>query len=253
MDIVKQVIDQRVRKIIKENPDLDIFGNDDERNLSRAFLLLGVATYFDKDITDIVSFITEGGGDGGFDAAYLEPDDNTLRVTFFQAKYTRNLEKETRFPANSVEKAIMTIRSVFDPASSILLNKNSRRVVDQIRSYISDGYIPFVTYVMLNNGSKWDIDGDNKINNEFNALSPVEFIHFNHIDIINSIARGKSIVVKYHFEQKKEEYYNLAERKLAALLEKEYFKPASQIDGRSLSAFFRRFEFIEKVLFPDIV
>ena len=87
MDIAKQIIDQRVRKIIDENPDLEIVSRDDERKLSTAFLLLGVAAYLDKDIADILVYITEGGSDGGFDAAVLDVDVDTLHVTFFQAKY----------------------------------------------------------------------------------------------------------------------------------------------------------------------
>ena len=41
MDIAKQIIDQRVNKILEDNPE--IFQNtDEERRRSKAFLLLGV-------------------------------------------------------------------------------------------------------------------------------------------------------------------------------------------------------------------
>ncbi len=63
MDIAKQIIDQRVNKIIEENAGLFEKGNL-ERNRSKAFLLLGVAAYLDIDLTEAVQYLTDGGNDG---------------------------------------------------------------------------------------------------------------------------------------------------------------------------------------------
>lgn len=71
MDIAKQIIDQRVNKILEENPEL-FSDSGAERKKSKAFLLLGVAAYLDIDIAEAVQYITDGGSDGGFDAAYIE-------------------------------------------------------------------------------------------------------------------------------------------------------------------------------------
>ena len=202
MDIAKQIVDQRIRKIIEENPDLDLFTSDDEQNLSTAFLLLGVATYWDKDIADIMGGVTEGAGDGGIDAAYIEPGENTIEVTFFQAKYVRDLDKDANFPANAIEKAVSTVKSVFDPNALMLLNEQTRSVVDQIRSYIADGYIPYVTFVMLNNGDSWNRDGQNKIDNEFQGQAQVRFVHFNHADILHVISRDTLVNTKIRFSGK---------------------------------------------------
>lgn len=60
MDIIKQIIDQRVNKIA----DDDLFGiaeRDPERNRSKAFLLLGVAAYLDIDLEEAVQYLTDGG------------------------------------------------------------------------------------------------------------------------------------------------------------------------------------------------
>ena len=202
MDIVKQIVDQRTQKIINENSDLEILAKDAGQKISRAFLLLGVAVYMDKDVADIVGYITEGGDDGGFDAAAMEISGNTLYVTLFQAKYVRDLEKDSAFPANAVEKAVVAVKSIFDRNSIIALNEKSRRVVEQIRSYTSDGYIPQVRFVLANNGSKWNRDGQNKIDNEFGNTAQIEFIHFNHDNIIDAIDRRKSINAKIHFSGK---------------------------------------------------
>ena len=48
MNIEKQIIDQRINKIIQDNADL--FTEEDlEKKRSKAFLLLGVAAYLDID------------------------------------------------------------------------------------------------------------------------------------------------------------------------------------------------------------
>ena len=63
MDIAKQIVDQRVNKILEDNNSFFI-NEDTERRKSKAFLLLGVASYLDMDIAEAVQFITDGGNDG---------------------------------------------------------------------------------------------------------------------------------------------------------------------------------------------
>ena len=50
IDLVKQIIDQRITKILQDNPELFSDKKDEERKRSQAFLLLGVAAYLDIDI-----------------------------------------------------------------------------------------------------------------------------------------------------------------------------------------------------------
>lgn len=122
-----------------DNPDF-YKEDDDNRRKSKAFLLLGVASFLDIDIAEAIQYITDGRGDGGFDAAYIEEaPDSQLNVVLFQSKYTRDLEKDTNFPANAVEKAVNTVKCVFDSSANIELNEKSRAKVDEIRSYILDG------------------------------------------------------------------------------------------------------------------
>jgi len=195
MDIVKQIIDQRVNKVIEEN--LSFFedcGNDIEKRRSLAFLLLGTAAYLDIDIVDAAQYLTEGGNDGGFDAAYIVPfGESALNVVLFQSKYTRDLEKEINFPANAVEKSINTIKNIFDPARVMQLNDKSRAIVDEIRSLLADGFIPYVTFVLMNNGSKWNQDTQNHIDNAFPGQRQVEFVYYNHQSIIQYINKQERI------------------------------------------------------------
>ena len=115
LDVAKQIIDQRVNKILEENA-VFFSDKDVERNCSKAFLLLGVSAYLDIDIAEAVQYLTDGGNNGGFDAAYIvEAEDSQLNVVLFQSKYSRKLEVDSNFPANAIEKAVNTIKSVFDP------------------------------------------------------------------------------------------------------------------------------------------
>jgi len=195
MDIVKQVIDQRVNKVIEENPSFFAeFVNDNEKQKSFAFLLLGVAAYLDVDIAEAVHYLTDGGNDGGFDAAYIaQSGEGMLNVVLFQAKYVRDLEKENNFPANAVEKSVNTIKNIFDTGRQMQLNDRSRITVDEIRSFLADGVIPYVTFVLINNGLQWNQDAQNHIDNEFLDQKQVEFVYFNHHDIIKYVNKHDKI------------------------------------------------------------
>jgi hypothetical protein len=195
MDIVKQIIDQRVNKVIGENSSFFAdFAHGAEKQKSCAFLLLGVAAYLDVDIAEAAQYLTDGGNDGGFDAAYIaQSGEGALNVVLFQAKYTRNLEGESNFPANAVEKSVNTIKNIFDPARQMQLNDKSRVTVDEIRSFLADGVIPHVTFVLINNGLKWNKDAQNHIDNEFLGQKQVEFVYFNHHDIIRYVNKHDKI------------------------------------------------------------
>lgn len=193
MDIAKQIVDQRVNKIVEDYVQF-FEETDKEKNRSKAFLLLGVAAYLDIDIEEAAQYITDGGNDGGFDAAYIvEAQDSQVNVVLFQSKYSRKLDGDSNFPANAVEKAVNTIKNIFDPSANIMLNTKSKEKVDEIRSFILDGYIPYVTFVMLNNGLTWNQDAQNHIDNAFRQQKQVLFEHFNHNNIIQYINRQKPI------------------------------------------------------------
>ena len=54
--------------------------------------------------------------------------------------------------------------------------------------------------------------------------------------------------IKTYFDSSKVDLYSRAEQRLLCVLNNEFGIPLNEVDGRSLSAVFRRFEFIEKVL-----
>ena len=97
-------------------------------------------------------------------------------MVLFQSKYSRKLDTDSNFPANAIEKAVNTIKCVFDPSTRIRLNVQSQKKVEEIQSFILDGAIPYVTFVMLNNSLSWNQDGQNHINNAFAGQGQVTMI-----------------------------------------------------------------------------
>ena len=208
MDIAKQIIDQRINGIIEkysQSHEYALYFREDEieRNRSKAFLLLGVSSYLDIDLSEAIQYITEGGGDGGFDAVYIEPmQDSILQVTLFQAKYVRDLSRNKEFATNDIEKAVNTARSVFDPKRTLNLNAISKAYVDEITSYLLEGRIPQVKFVMLNNGDKWNRDGQAHIDHAFLENDQIVFEHFNHQSIIDKIQKPKDTDISLRFSGK---------------------------------------------------
>lgn len=185
MNIAKQLVDNQIVNLLERYPEYFSDIPDAERKRSKAFLLIAVSSYLEMDISNAAQYLTDGGDDGGFDAAYIASvDDSQINVILFQTKYTRDLNKDSNFPANAVEKAVNTIKAVFDPQKQLRLNEVSKAVVTDIHSQILDGFIPLVTFVCINNGLKWDSSAQNYIDNNFGSQKQVQFEFYNHEDII---------------------------------------------------------------------
>lgn len=195
MDINKHIIDQRVRKIIQDRQDWFEDLNDDKRKISRAFVLLAVSTYLNVELIEAHSILTDGGGDGGIDSIYVgDTSDIELPITIFQGKYKFDLDKNTNFPANEIQKVINTLGTIFDIDKDIRhLNLNLKSIIEEIRSLIGDGYIPVVKVVFFNNGLTWNTEGEQHINNANFPRNQVEFEHINHESIVDFIQSTKPI------------------------------------------------------------
>lgn len=202
MDINKHIIDQRIQKIVSENPDW--FGGSDapdrpnedakRRKLSKAFVCLAVSTYLNIEMIEAESLMTEGANDAGIDAIYIgDFSDHEFPVTIFQGKYVFDLDKDSNFPANSVQRVVSSIGAIFDPNKDVQMNEDLKPKVEEIRSLISDGYVPTIKVVFTNNGLIWNNDGNNHIENASYPDEQVQFEHFNHKDIVALLQAKKNI------------------------------------------------------------
>jgi len=194
MNISKQIVDNQILNLINSNPNYFSDTVSFDRKISKAFLLLAVSAYLETEVSDAAAYITDDAGDGGFDAVYITEEQNTqIHVILFQTKYTRDLDKESNFSANAIEKAVNAVKGVFDPQKKMDLNENSRKAVTEIHSYLLEGYIPYVTFVCINNGKVWNSDAQNHIDNNFKGQNQVDFEYYNHEDIIRYTTKIKDI------------------------------------------------------------
>lgn len=230
MDINKHIIDQRIRKIVSENPDWFFMESDENKKISKAFVILGVASYMGIELSEAFSLVTEGGNDSGIDAIFIGDTVNfEFQVTIFQAKYKNNLDNDTNFPANSVLRVVNAVTSIFDPTKDVLLNKFLKPKVEEIRSLISDGFIPIVKCVLVNNGLPWTEEGKNHIRNANFSSSQVVFEHFNHQNIVEQLKSiekindtlsltGEGVVEEFNFKRVLIGKINVAE--IASLMDR---------------------------------
>lgn len=193
MDIQKHIVDKRVSTIVEENPDY-FKDRDEGKNISLAFLLLGVSSYLNCDLDEAKAYITEGGADAGIDAIHIEePSDDYFTVTVFQAKYTRKLESDRAFPANAILTMVNAIKVIFNSSSTFPVNPEVQAKIVEIQSLIGDGCIPNVRCVFLSNGKKWEKDGDAHINDAGFPEEQVVFDFFNHEDIVRRFQFGEDV------------------------------------------------------------
>jgi hypothetical protein len=195
MNVNKHIVDQRIKKIVRDKPEWFTDIKEEHRKISRSFVLLSVSTYLNIGLTEAHSLITDGGGDAGIDAIYVgDTAELELPVTIFQGKYKQNLEVDAHFPANEVQKVIHTIWTIFDVDKEIhTLNPSLKSEIQEIRSLIADGYIPVVKAVMVNNGLKWNEEGEQHLINASFPKDQVDFEHVNHQNIVDFIQSHKGI------------------------------------------------------------
>jgi hypothetical protein len=194
MDINKHIVDQRIKKIVEDNPKWFSDINEEKKKLSKSFVFLSVSTYLSIELSEAQSLVTEGSNDAGIDAIYIgDFNDFEFPVTLFQGKYNFDLEKDSNFQANSVLRVVNSITALFDPAKPVLMNEDLKPKVEEIRSLISDGYIPTIRCVFVNNGLKWNEEGNNHIQNANYPPDQVQFEHFNHEDIVDLLQNRKGV------------------------------------------------------------
>ncbi|MDR2117536.1 MAG: AIPR family protein, partial [Planctomycetaceae bacterium] len=139
-------------------------------------------------------YFTDGSNDAGVDGIHVgDVADGEFIVTFFQGKYKENLEGNNRFPETEVEKAIATVSYLLDPKKpNDFLNNRLRPKIEEVRSLISDGYIPYVRFYLCNNGQKWTETAQQKIN-QSGFGNKIKWQHVNH-DTLFSIKQSRKNV-----------------------------------------------------------
>ena len=193
-NINASIVDLQVQGIIDTNPDW--FPWDENKRKSAAFVLLCMSTVLEEPLEDCIELLTEGGNDAGVDGLHVSDlEDGEFQITIFQGKYrVKDLDGQANFPANGVQKAVDTVRVLFDPYRQVALNEKIEPFIQEIRSLIRDGYVPNVRVVLSNNGARWQPDADTWLEEAGRDYgTQVQFVHFNHDAIVQGLKRGEKI------------------------------------------------------------
>ena len=216
MNINASIIDQQVRSLADRRKsaieEKVRFKNDDNKLRSSAFVVLSVKILLAVTEEEAIECLTEGGGDFGVDAIEIgEIQDSEFSVTLFQGKYKFDLEGASNFPQTGIEKLIQAVGTLFDPYKAITVNRNLKPRIEEIRSFVADGYLPQVRVVACNNGLIWKNEVQELINHA-GFGDQVSFEHVNHDNLVGIIQSlkpvddtlrltGKAIVEEYNFRR----------------------------------------------------
>lgn len=195
MNFNKNIVAQRIKKIVEDNPSwFEDLKKDSEKKISRAFLLLGVASYLSIELEEALKYLTDGGNDVGIDAVFIgDTTDIDFTVILFQSKYSRG-DNDSNFSENAIIKTIAALDLIFDINKKVTFNDKLKIKVAEIQSLANDAFlIPQVRCVMLNNGLIWNSIAQEKIESANFPKDQVEFEYFNHDNIINFLQSNKSI------------------------------------------------------------
>lgn len=198
MNINKNIIDQRIAKIIAENPAYfsasEVATNEDKKN-TQAFTMLGIASYLDTELDKAFDMLTDAGNDMGIDAIYIgDTTDIDFNVIIFQSKYTKKLDTDSNFSENAIVKVIYALDLIFDRSHDVTVNDKLKRKVAEIQDLAyNSALIPQVKCVMLSNGIKWNSIAQQKIDIYKKDNPYVEFDFFNHDNILDYIQSYKNI------------------------------------------------------------
>ncbi len=200
MNINKSIIDQRITKIIADNlvwfSDEKII-NDHTKKISKAFLMLSVASYLDIELEETFAYLTDESNDSGIDAVYIgDITDIDFTIILFQSKYYtgKKMENDANFEENAIVKILYALQLIFDNQAQITINEKLKAKIAEIQDLAYNSFlIPQVKCVMLSNGIKWNTIAQQKIDNYIQHNKYVEFDFFNHDNILNYIQSNKNI------------------------------------------------------------
>ena len=220
MSIELSIIDQQVQAIADRNKDLD--ENIDKR-ISKAFTLLCIKNNLDiDDEEEAKEYIFDGGGDFGLDGIFVSDIQNgEFKVKIFQTKYKR-LKKDdgefyggdAHFPANSVQKMVSVVKSIFDSNAKIPAREDVVDKIEEIRSIVRDGCMPSVEVIFCINGLGLNDEGKAYWDNNFRNMDTISTITITHEDIVKKSISSKEINDSIQFSGEVLQYNDFAYKRV---------------------------------------
>lgn len=196
MNVNAAIIDQRLNQVtaeLREKLVAELNLNDAARQKNISFVYLCVKTLLDLENDEVFDTLTDGGNDFGVDALHISEEiDGEFVVTLFQAKYKNDLAGTSNFPEDGVEAAAGAVRYLFDPSAHIVANPRLLPKIEEVRSRISDGYIPQVRVILCNNGAAWNEVAQGHID-RLGAGDQVTWEHVNHDRLLSIMQSTKPV------------------------------------------------------------
>lgn len=203
MNLSKQIINKQLEDIVNEY----FTNNDKAKNYSSAYTVYGIHKLMDIDIDSAYNSFTDGTNDLKIDGLYFtEPNDDILEISLFQIKYSLDFSKDKGFKENDIIGLISTLRNMFGDLSRFDITQSLETKLNEINSYVSMGNIPSIKVYLLNNGKKWESNGQSQIDNFLDESimnkEIFEFIYINHDELLSISAKDKKINCMLNFNGK---------------------------------------------------
>lgn len=200
MNINVSILDQQLRGLAQRQKAriedaLDKPIRDEIHLNSIAFVVLCAKVMLDLSEEDAIETLIEGTNDFGVDAIEVgDLHDGEFVVTLIQGKYEhKKLEGSSHFPQSGVEKAILAVRSLFDPHQTLHVNARFAPRVEEIRSLILDGHIPYVRVLLCNNGEPWKVPEAQAFIDREQFGDRVAFEHVNHDTLVRILSAKQPV------------------------------------------------------------
>lgn len=203
MSLSKQIIHKQLDDIVQNYFDT----KDIAKNYSSAYTVYSIYKLLDIDIQSAYECFTDGKDDLKIDGIiFSEPENDILDISIFQIKYSTKFDKDGGFGENDIIGMISTLRNVFGDLSNFTISQSLKIKLDEINSYISMGNIPSVKIYLVNNGKKWESNGQAQIDS-FLSESVInkeifEFIYINHNDLLAIGTKNKKVNCMLNFTGK---------------------------------------------------
>jgi len=192
MNLSKQIINKQLEEIVNEY----FTANDKAKNYLSAYTLYTMHKLLDINLPTAYDSFTDGTNDLKIDGLYFEePSDDIVDISLFQINYSLDFEKDKGFKENDIIGIINTLRSMFGDLSKFDVSQSLETKLNEINSYISMGNIPSIKVYLVNNGKKWEANGQGQIDNFLNESimnkEIFEFIYINHDDLLAISTKDK--------------------------------------------------------------
>ena len=111
--------------------------------------------------------MVEGGNDFAVDANHVgTPRGGEFPVTLVQGKYKRRMDSQAGFPETGVISMLAALGSLFDPDKMVDGNVRLMERLSLVRQAVAEGYIPRVVVVLCNNGRRWSLSAQRRIDQD---------------------------------------------------------------------------------------